>query len=400
MKNNSSSLSGIKVIDLSRVLSGPYCTQILGDHGAEIIKVEPPQGDETRNWGPPYHERGSAYFDGVNRNKKCIALDLRKKEAHGILFRLLEDADVLIENFKIGTLEKWGIGFADVLQKKFPHLIHCRVTGFGSTGPYAGFPGYDAVAQATSGLLSVNGDPDRPPVRIGVPIVDLTTGMNSVIGILLALFERNTSGQGQSLEVSLYDTAISLIHPHAANWFLDGTPQNRTGSAHPNITPYDLLPTATGHLFLAIGNDRQFALLCKELGRAELANDPRFTANADRARNKAALRKILEDMLVNFDSAELTLRLLENGVPAGAVSTVQDALQHPQTLAREMVVESDGYRGTGIPIKLSRTPGQIQSRPPQYGEDNASILAQAGYTTEEIATFREMQITLDKPKKN
>jgi crotonobetainyl-CoA:carnitine CoA-transferase CaiB-like acyl-CoA transferase len=216
--------------------------------------VEPPQGDETRNWGPPYHERGSAYFDGVNRNKKCIALDLRKKEAHGILFRLLEDADVLIENFNTGTLEKWGIGFQDVLQKQFPHLIHCRVTGFGSTGPYAGFPGYDAVAQATSGLLSVNGDPDRPPVRIGVPIVDLTTGMNAVIGILLALFERNTSGQGQSLEVSLYDTAISLIHPHAANWFLDGTPQNRTGSAHPNITPYDLLPTATGSLRMTRGS--------------------------------------------------------------------------------------------------------------------------------------------------
>jgi len=396
-KKSSPSLTGVKVIDLSRVLGGPYCTQILGDHGAKIIKVEPPQGDETRGWGPPYHERGSAYFDGVNRNKKCIALDLRKKEAHDILFRLLEDADVLVENFKIGTLEKWGIGFQDVLHNQFPHLIHCRVTGFGSTGPYAGFPGYDAVAQATSGLLSVNGDPDRPPVRIGVPIVDLATGMNAVIAILLALFERNTSGLGQSLEVSLYDTAISLVHPHAANWFLDGTPQNRTGSAHPNITPYDLVPTATGHLFLAIGNDRQFAILCKELGHAKLADDPRFTANADRARNKAALREILEGILVNFDSEDLTQKLLQKGVPAGAVSTVQDALQHPQTIAREMVVELDGYRGTGIPIKLSRTPGNIQSRPPQYGENNAEILKEAGYSAGEIAIFKKMQITLDKP---
>lgn len=246
------SLNGIKVVDLSRVLGGPLCTQILGDHGAEILKVEPPAGDETRGWGPPYHERGSAYYDGVNRNKKGIALDMRQPEAHQILFRLLETADVLVENFKVGTLEKWGIGFTDVLQKKFPRLIHCRVTGFGSNGPYAGFPGYDAVAQATSGLMSINGDADRPPVRIGVPIVDLTTGMNAVIAILLALYERETSGLGQSIEVSLYDTAVSLIHPHAANWFLDGKPQKRLGSAHPNITPYDLFPTANGMLFLGL----------------------------------------------------------------------------------------------------------------------------------------------------
>ena len=394
-----SSLDGIKVVDLSRVLGGPLSTQILGDHGAEIIKIEPPAGDETRGWGPPYHERGSAYFDGVNRNKKCIALDMRKPEAHEILFRLLEDADILVENFKIGTLEKWGIGFKDVLQKKFPKLIHCCVTGFGSTGPYAGFPGYDAVAQATSGLMSINGDPDRPPIRIGVPIVDLTTGMNAVIAILLALHERKTSGLGQSIEVSLYDTAVSLIHPHAANWFLDGKPQNRTGSAHPNITPYDLLPTANGYLFLAIGNDRQFAGLCKALGNAEMATDPRFAVNADRARNRAALRTILEDMLIDMDGRALTQELLEKGIPAGAVQTVQDALQHPQTIAREMVVQDGEYRGTGIPIKLSRTPGKIQFKPPQYGENNTEILSAAGYSEEDIQRFKAMQVTLDKPRK-
>ena len=394
-----SSLDCIKVVDLSRVLGGPLSTQILGDHGAEIIKVEPPAGDETRGWGPPYHERGSAYFDGVNRNKKCIALDMRKPEAHEILFRLLEHADILVENFKTGTLEKWGIGFEEVLQKKFPKLIHCRVTGFGSTGPYAGFPGYDAVAQATSGLMSINGDPDRPPIRIGVPIVDLTTGMNAVIAILLALHERQTSGLGQSIEVSLYDTAVSLIHPHAANWFLDGKPQNRTGSAHPNITPYDLFPTANGQLFLAIGNDRQFAGLCKYLGHDEIANDPRFAINAERARNRADLRKILEDILIKMDGKALTQELLEKGIPAGSVQTVEDALQHPQTIAREMVVQDGEYRGTGIPIKLSRTPGKIQCKPPQYGENNTEILVEAGYSDEDIRRFKEMQVTLDKPKK-
>ncbi|MBV1913036.1 MAG: CoA transferase, partial [Cycloclasticus sp.] len=339
------SLTGIKVVDLSRVLGGPLCTQILGDHGADIIKVEPPAGDETRGWGPPYHERGSAYYDGVNRNKKCIALDMRQTEAHEILFRLLKNADVLVENFKVGTLEKWGIGFNDVLQKKFPRLIHCRVTGFGSNGPYAGFPGYDAVAQATSGLMSINGDPDRPPVRIGVPIVDLTTGMNAVIAVLLALYEREKSGLGQSIEVSLYDTAVSLIHPHAANWFLDGKPQKRLGSAHPNITPYDLFPTANGMLFLGIGNDRQFAGLCKELGQPELAQDPRFTINANRAKNRAELRIILEDLLADRDGKAMTAELMGKGIPAGAVQTVEDALQHPQTIAREMVIESGEYRG-------------------------------------------------------
>lgn len=396
---STSALTGLKVVDLSRVLGGPFCTQILGDHGAEILKVEPPAGDETRGWGPPYHERGSAYYDGVNRNKKCIALDMSKPEAHEILFRLLEKADVLVENFKIGTLEKWGIGFKDVLQKKFPRLIHCRVTGFGSTGPYAGFPGYDAVAQATSGLMSINGDPDRPPVRIGVPIVDMTTGMNAVIAVLLALYERQKSGYGQSIEISLYDTAVSLIHPHSANWFLDGKPQNRTGSAHPNITPYDLFPTANGHLFLGIGNDRQFAGLCKEIGHPDIAKDSRFTINADRAKNRAALRQILEEILITMDGNAMTKQLLEKGIPAGAVQTVQDALQHPQTTAREMVITDGEYRGTGIPIKLSRTPGKFQCRPPQYGENNADILMDAGYSIEDIERFKEMQVTLNKPRK-
>lgn len=395
---SNSSLDGVKVIDLSRVLGGPLSTQILGDHGADIIKVEPPTGDETRGWGPPYHERGSAYYDGVNRNKKCIALDMRQPEAHDILFRLLEDADVLVENFKIGTMEKWGIGFEDVLQKKFPKLIHCRVTGFGSTGPYAGFPGYDAVAQATSGLMSINGDPDRPPIRLGVPIVDLTTGMNAVIAILLALHERTSSGMGQSIEISLYDTAVSLIHPHAANWFLDGKPQIRTGSAHPNITPYDLFPTANGYLFLGIGNDRQFAGLCREIGDPDIAQDPRFSSNKNRAKNRAELRTILEQLLAKLDAHGLTEQLMSKGIPAGAVQTVEDALQHPQTIAREMVVTDGEYRGTGIPIKLSRTPGKIKFKPPQYGENNTEILADAGYSDTEIARFKEMQITLDKPR--
>jgi len=217
--------------------------------------------------------------------------------------------------------------------------------------------------------------------------------------VLLALYEREKSGLGQSLEISLYDTAVSLIHPQAANWFLDGKPQKRMGSAHPNITPYDLFPTANGDLFLGIGNDRQFAGLCKELGQEELAQDPRFVTNAERAKNRAVLRDILVDLLADKDSNEMTLQLMKKGIPAGAVQTVQDALQHPQTIAREMVIESDGYRGTGIPIKLSRTPGAFKCRPPQYGENNTDILVDAGYSAEEIQRFKDMQITLEKPRK-
>lgn len=393
------SLDGVKVIDLSRVLGGPLCAQILGDHGAEIIKIEPPAGDETRGWGPPFREGGSAYFDGVNRNKKCLALNLREKDAQEILFRLLEDADVLVENFKIGTLAKWGIGFEEVLQKKFPRLIHCCVTGFGSTGPCAGFPGYDAIAQAMSGLLSINGEGDRLPVRVGVPIVDITTGMNAATAVLLALYEREQSGLGQSMEVSLYDTAISLLHPHAASWFMSGKDPERLGSAHPSITPYDLFETKTCLVFLGIGNDGQFAGLCKHLGREEVASDPRFTNNATRTENRAALRIILEEMMRQTDGRELCDTLIKKGVPAGPVENIPDVMVHPQTVAREMVLESGEYRGTGVPIKLSRTPGGFYKTPPSYGEDNSAILQDAGYSDEEITNFIKMQVVLDKPKK-
>ncbi|RLA21098.1 MAG: CoA transferase [Gammaproteobacteria bacterium] len=393
------SLDGVKVIDLSRVLGGPLCAQILGDHGAEIIKIEPPAGDETRGWGPPFHEGGSAYFDGVNRNKKCLALNLREKAGQEILFRLLQEADVLVENFKIGTLEKWGIGYEEVLKKKFPKLIHCCVTGFGSTGPYAGSPGYDAVAQAMSGLISINGEAQRLPIRVGVPIVDITTGMNAATAVLLALYEREKSGLGQSMEVSLYDTAISLLHPHAASWFLSGKEPERLGSAHPSITPYDLFKTRTGLVFLAIGNDGQFAGLCKLLEREEIAADPRFLNNGKRTENRVVLRAILEDMMEKTDGRALCQILINKGIPAGPVETIPDVMVHPQTVAREMVLESGDYRGTGIPIKLSRTPGEFRNVPPNYGQHNHTILQEAGYSDEEIDNFLKMQIVLDKPNK-
>jgi crotonobetainyl-CoA:carnitine CoA-transferase CaiB-like acyl-CoA transferase len=377
-------LAGIKVVDLSRVLGGPYCTQMLGDHGADVIKVEPPQGDETRTWGPPFQGDAASYFIGVNRNKRGIALDLSKPQGRDVVFRLLEHADVLIENFKTGTLEKWGMGYDQVLKERFPRLIHCRVSGFGADGPLGGYPGYDAVLQAMGGLMSVNGEPDQPPLRVGVPVVDLATGMNATIAILMALLERARSGKGQFVEATLYDSAVALLHPHMANVFLSGKPPQRTGNAHSNVSPYDQFKTGTKRVFLAIGNDRQFVRLCAEIGRPDLAKDPRFLTNRDRNVNRAALRVELEAALTPVDGEALTTKLLEEGVPAGPVLDVPDVINHPHTKHRLMVVEKDGYRGTGNPVKLSRTPASVRSLPPQFGEATREVLAEAGYSAAEI----------------
>jgi formyl-CoA transferase len=377
-------LSGVRVIDLSRVLGGPLCTQILADHGADVIKVEPPQGDDTRAWGPPFREKTAAYYIGLNRNKRAIVLDLSTSKGREVLFRLLETADVLVENFKSGTLEKWGIGFATVLQPRFPRLIHCRVSGFGDAGPFGGLVGYDAVVQAISGLMSINGGPEMGATRIGVPIVDMTTGLNAAIGIMLALFDRTQSGKGQSVEAALFDSAISLLHPHSANWLLGGEPPKLTGSAHPNVAPYEKFRTTAGEFFLGIGNNAQFRTFCDEVGRPDLAGDPRFATNHHRVANRPALREAIQAAIADRQPEELCRQLLNAGVPAGVVMSIPESLTHPQTAAREMVVEQDGYRGAGVPIKLSRTPGGVRSAPPALGADTREILEGCGYSLAEI----------------
>ncbi len=239
----SGALSGIKVIDLTRVLGGPYCTMILSDHGAEVIKIEPPQGDEVRDWGPPFHEDDASYFIGINRNKHSIGLDIGKPEGRAVLLRLLEGADVLVENFKPGSMEKWDLGYEQMLSERFPGLIHCRISGFGADGPLGGLPGYDAILQAMTGLMSVNGDPSTGPMRLGAAIVDMGTGLYSAIGILMALAERSRSGRGQFLDMTLYDCGMALLHPQAANYFLNGQRPVPTGNPHPNLVPYDKYPT-------------------------------------------------------------------------------------------------------------------------------------------------------------
>ena len=358
-------LAGCRVVDLSRVLGGPFCTQILGDHGADVIKLEPPTGDETRQWGPPFEAGIASYFIGVNRNKTGLSIDLAVHAGQDFVRSLLKDADILIENFKPGTLEKWGMGY-DVLKEEFPRLIHCRISGFGGDGPLGGLPGYDACAQAMCGLMSVNGEKEGEPTRVGLPVVDMVTGMNAALAILMAMQERQRSGLGQYLDITLFDSAISLLHPHAANFFGNGKVPGRSGNAHPNISPYETVRTKSGQLFLAVGNDRQFQALLKVIDAQAFATDPRFTTNQDRLKNRPALHSLLEEKLQNHDAATIAQTLLNAGVPAAPVMDVKEILEHPHTLHRKMVQQQGSYRGLGSPIKLSRTPATLRKLPPGF----------------------------------
>ena len=393
-------LEGLKVIDLSRVLGGPYCGQMLADHGAEVIKVEPPQGDETRTWGPPFDKEGiSAYFAGINRNKRTIALDLSKPEGREVLLKLLAEADVLIDNFKTGTMEKWGIGYADTLAKKFPRLVHARVSGFGEDGPLGGFPGYDAMVQASAGLVSVNGSPESGPVRVGVPVVDLSTGMNACIGILMALYERNRSGKGQFIDATLYDSAIALHQPHAPNYFTAGQKPKLVGNSHGSLVPYSNFPTKGRNIAIAAGNDGQFRKLAQMLGKPDLAQDPRFKTNKDRVAHRLELEAELRELLKDRDADSFSIELMKGGVPSGAVLEVPDVMEHPHTKHRDMVWEKDGYRNVGNPVKLSRTPAGIHSKPKKFGSDTKAVLAEVGYSAAEIDRLVATGIALTEIKK-
>lgn len=388
------SLRGVRVLDLSRILAGPLCAQMLADHGAEVIKVEPPAGDDTRAWGPPFvTDTMSAYHSGINRNKANICLGLGSPEGQRLLGELLADADVLVENFKAGTLAKWGYS-DEVIRSRFPELVHCRITGFGTDGPMGATPGYDAILQAYGGLMSVNGEPTGPPLRVGVPIVDVVTGIYAFSGILLALHYRHVTGRGQLVDCTLLDTAVSLLHPHSSAWLASGRTPQRTGSAHPSIAPYDTFDAADGLIFISGGNDRLFRNLGEVLGIPEIADDPRFATNADRVHNVGPLRELLAARISTRERHDLAGALLARGVPATPVHDVGEALTDPQVLHRDMVVEQDGYRGIGIPIKLDRTPGNVRTAPREQGADTRRILTALGYTDEQITALIDADIAL------
>ncbi len=366
-QTNTGALGGLKVIDAARVLAGPFAGQILGDHGAEVVKIESPEGDECRGFGPPFVNGSSAYFNAVNRNKHSVVLDLGEKDEREKFFKMLESADVLIENFKLSTLRKWDIPDAKWFTKKYPKLIHCRITGFGDDGPYGGLPGYDAAVQAMAGLLSINGDLGGDPVRLGVPVVDLTTGMNAAMAVLLALQARNRTGRGQLADVSLYDSAVSMAHPFLTNYLHSGIVPGPTGNRHANIVPYNVYKTRTVALFIAVANDRLFSKLCAHLQLPALPSNPLFATNRARVENRELLEAELRIAFEEVDGEILGPILLDNGIPAAPILDIDTVANSEHARYRNMVISTPEYTGPGIPIKLSDTPASIRLMPPTLG---------------------------------
>ncbi len=387
-------LEGLRVLDLSRVLAGPLCAQILGDMGADVIKVEPPgAGDDTRSWGPPFAGGESAYFVGLNRNKRSVTLNMAAKAGQEILAELLRRSDVLVENFKLGTLEKWGFG-NDWLEKNAPRLIRCSITGYGSKGPEAGLPGYDFILQAESGLMSICGEPDGTPTKYGVAIVDVVTGLYACNTILGALAARNRTGRGQHVEVCLYDSGIAMLINVASNYLVSGKDARRFGNGHPNVVPYTTYATADTMVALAVGNDAQFARFSETVGHPEWAADPRFAKNPDRIANRDALDSLITAALKADRTAAWITKLRAVGVPCGPINTVAQALNHPHTLARDMVrtVKHDtagDLRLVGIPFQMNGTPATIRRPPPRLSEHTDEVLGgELGLSEQRLEALR------------
>jgi formyl-CoA transferase len=391
-------LEGLRVLDLTRILAGPLCTQMLGDMGADVIKVEPPgSGDDTRTWGPPFAGGESAYFLGVNRNKRSLTLDMGVKAGQDVLAQLVKKADVLVENFKLGTLEKWGItnGW---LEGHAPRVVRCSITGYGSSGPDAALPGYDFILQAESGLMSICGEPDGTPTKYGVAIVDVVTGLYACNAILAALAARERTGRGQHVEVCLYDSGIAMLINVASNYLVSGREARRYGNGHPSIVPYTTYATADGLIAVAVGNDAQFARFAETVGHAEWGRDSRFAKNPDRVTNREALDALIAQALKGERSGAWIGKLRAAGVPCGPINSVAQALTDPHTLARGMVrtvkhPTVGELRMVGMPYRFSGTPETIRHAPPLLGQHTEEVLGtELGLSAERIAQLRAEKV--------
>jgi crotonobetainyl-CoA:carnitine CoA-transferase CaiB-like acyl-CoA transferase len=386
-------LAGLRVLDMSRVLAGPFCCMMLGDHGADVIKVEPLEGDETRTWGPPFVDGESTYYLSINRNKRSIALNLNTRQGQDIIRRLVQTSDVLVENFRTGAMERWGLAYSD-LKPLNPRLVYLSVSGFGRSGPYATVAGYDGALQAFGGFMSINGEMDGQPLKAGIAIADLSTGLFASQAILLALRARETSGVGQQAEVSLLESMLALLHPHTSSFLNAGLVGKPHGNSHPMIAPYDLVPTADRPVFLPSGNDGQWRRLVEVIGRPELANDPRFQTNRDRVVHRREMLDVLEAEFVKWRAIDLCRRLWDATVPAGPVNSVDEVYADAQVLHREMLQEiahpglsSGTVRLAGFPVKMHDTPASARRHPPRLGEQTDEILAELGYSSDEAAAL-------------
>lgn len=381
-------LRDLVVLDLSRILSGPFATMTLADLGADVIKVEQPgSGDDTRQWGPPFHGDQAAYYLAVNRNKRSVAVDLKSEEGLAVVRRLAKGADVFVENFRPGTAARLGLGYEELSAER-PGLVYASISGYGQTGPEASRAGYDAIAQARSGVMSVTGEPDGPPVRVGISSADLIAGTWAVIGILAALHERERTGLGQWVDISLLDGSVAWLTYVAGGYFASGEVPRRYGSAHPTIAPYQAFPTADGYLMLAVGNDQLWRRFAAAVGRPDLAADPRFASNPLRVEHRGELIPLLEDLLRAGTTGAWLARLDAAGVPAGPIQNVAEAVSDPQVLARGMVAELEHPAGPlrtlACPVRLTRTPASVRTAPPGLGEHTDEVLASCGYSRADI----------------
>jgi formyl-CoA transferase len=396
MKNDKSLLEGVRVIDLTRVLAGPYCTMILGDLGADIIKIERPiQGDDTRQWGPPFAEGGeSAYFISTNRNKRSITLNLKSDRGLGILKELIQRGDILVENFRTGTLERWGLGY-EALQQIRPGLIYCAVTGYGHTGPYRDRPGYDLLAQALGGFMSVTGPVDGEPYRAGVAIADLASGMFAAHAVLAALYRRKIDGNGHYIDISLLDSQVALMAYVASNYLVTRERPKRQGNAHPNIAPYEVFKAKDNYFTFGAGNDRQWSRFCEAVGKAEWAVDERFASNPQRLIHKEALINNLQALFIRRDMEEWLTMCEEIGLPAAPINSMDRVFSDPQVLARNLQVEiPHPTAGTvalvSSPLHIPTAPTQVRYPPPLLGEHTEEILGELlGYKLEMVEALRE-----------
>ncbi len=392
-KTNQGALAGTRVVDLTRILAGPLCAMMLGDMGADIIKVEPPgSGDDTRGWGPPFAAGEAAYFLGVNRNKRSVTLNMAGGAGQDILKQLIANADVLIDNFKIGTLEKWG--FTDAwFEQNAPRVVRCSITGYGSSGPKAAQPGYDFILQAESGLMSICGEPDAGPTKYGVAIVDVCTGMLACNSILAALNARHTTGKGQKVEVSLYESSLAMLVNVASNVLVSGKGGGRFGNGHPSIVPYTTYQAKDAMIALAVGNDGQFARTAEVLGHPEWADDPRFKQNRARVENRDTIDGLIGDAFAADIADAWLTKLKAAGVPCGKINSVAGALSDPHTIARDMVETVEHptigvLKMLGIPFKFSDTPASVRLAPPTLGQHTDQVLAELGMDAAAIARLR------------
>ncbi len=395
-------LHGLRVFDLSRVLAGPSCTQLLGDLGADVIKIERPgAGDDTRGWGPPFltgadgEETGeSAYFLSTNRNKRSLTLDIAQPEGAALARQLIARCDVLVENFKTGGLKKYGLAYADLADDN-PGLIYCSITGFGQTGPYAARPGYDFLIQGMGGIMSITGQPDGEPMKVGVAIADLMTGMYASSAILAALHHREKTGRGQMIDLALLDTQVAWLANQGLNYLTSRVAPGRLGNEHPNIVPYKVLPCSDGYFILAVGNDRQFQAFCRFAGVPELAEEERFRTNAARVRNREALYPLIAEITAGRPQDHWVEGLTAAGVPCGPVNTIDQVFAHPQIQARDMEIRmahpatGDEVSLIGSPIKYSETPADYRQAPPMLGQHTEEVLQELlGLGAQEVAALR------------